>query len=158
MLRRLPLRSIIAAPLAPFRAFLSRPAFPIQATPSILKPVSYSLLPSTLGRILGSPQWGVPMRHFSLKMRKVRAKQQSKRKVKKYKLKTHTGFAKRHWVTGTRNERVFKFKAAGARHLMRNKSTANKARKRRMKTITTPKDIRRARRLMPYFKRKKILI
>lgn len=82
--------------------------------------------------------------HFSLKMRKVKAKMLSHRKVKLYKMKTHSGFKKRFWVTGGLNEKQFKFKSAGARHLMRNKSWKCKIRKRRMKSIKTRGDVKRA--------------
>lgn len=61
-------------------------------------------------------------------------------------------------MIGERNFKFFKFKRAGGHHLMRNKSKRNKIFKRRGKILTTRGDIKHARRLMPYYKRKKYLI
>jgi ribosomal protein L35 len=61
-------------------------------------------------------------RDFSLKMRKVRAKQA---RVKKYKLKTKKSFQKRFEVCGALRNKMFKFHALGYRHLNRNKTNRN---------------------------------
>lgn len=76
----------------------------------------------------------------------------------KTKLRTHGGFAKRFRIVGNRNFKFFKFKRASGHHLMRNKSKRNKISKRRGKILATKGDIKHARRLMPYYKKKKSLI
>lgn len=131
--------------------FLAKPQFLLS---SYRAPSSLSLLQHPSSSLI-RPLSGVF--HFSLKMRKVKAKQLARKKVKLYKMKTHSGFKKRFWVTGSLNEKQFNFKSAGARHLMRNKTWQCKRRNRKMKTITTRGDIKRAQKLIPYYKRKKIL-
>ena len=132
-------------PLLRSRAPFLRPLYPTHLLPSYVAP------PSGLSGLTSG------VLNFSSKMRKVKAKQLAKKKVKLYKMKSHSGFKKRFWVTGGLNDKKFKFKSAGARHLMRNKSWKCKMRKRRMRTLVTRGDNKRAKQMMPYYKRKKTL-
>ena len=52
---------------------------------------------------------------------------------------------------------MFKFQALGYRHLNRNKSRRNLALKRKGYFLECKGDIRRAKKLMPYFRRRKSL-
>ena len=94
-----------------------------------------------------------PQRDFSLKMRKVREKQA---KVKKYKLKTKKAFQKRFAICGTLRNRMFKFQALGYRHLNRNKTNRNLKRT-RGRFLTNIADVKKAKKFMPYYKRRKYL-
>lgn len=68
-----------------------------------------------------------------------------------YKLKSHSGLKKRLRVVGPINEREFKFYPAGKRHLMNNKSSNNLNRK-KVKYLECPGDIKRVKKLLPYWK------
>ena len=97
-------------------------------------------------------------RNFSVVSRKKAEKKLAKRRVKKYKLKTKKAFQKRVRVVGKFSEKAFKYYPVGHRHLNRNKSKrALKHDRTHRHLLTTPGDIRRAKRLMPYFKRRKFL-
>ena len=86
-------------------------------------------------------------------MRKVREKQQ---KVGKFKLKTKKAFAKRFKICGTLRNRMFKHWAPGYRHLNRNKTSTN-LKKVRGRFLTAMADIKKAKKLFPYFRRRKYL-
>ena len=91
--------------------------------------------------------------NFSVKMDKVRAKMAQKKGNKKYKMKTHKGARDRFYILGGIRTKAFQFKSSNARHLMRNKSKRNKIRKRQMKQLECPGDIRRLKRLFPYYRK-----
>ena len=90
-------------------------------------------------------------------MRKVKAKLQAKRRVKKYKLKTKKSAQKRFLVVGRLADRAFKYHAVGHRHLNRNKSWANRKRAKRRHTLDHLADHKKMKRLMPYYKRRRSL-
>ena len=98
-----------------------------------------------------------PSADFSVKMRKVRAKLQAKRRVKKYKLKTKKAIQKRFFVVGSLRDRGFKYHAVGHRHCNRNKSRRNIVRARRRHVISLLADHKRLKRMLPYHKRRKAL-
>ena len=91
--------------------------------------------------------------NFSIKMKKVAAKMLAKRNVKKYKLKTNKAARKRFIVIGRIQDKKFMYKSSNARHLMRNKSRANRLGKRGMKIFDTPGNIKYVKKLMPYYKK-----
>ncbi len=80
---------------------------------------------------------------------------QNRKNVKFYKMKSHKGLSKRIKIEGGTRNIMFRFKAPGARHLMRNKSNRNKRFKKKVRYLTGKGDIKRAKKLLPYFKRKK---
>lgn len=94
---------------------------------------------------------------FSLKMRKVRAKGEAKKRVKKFKLKTVKAAQKRFLVVGTLADRAFKYHAVGHRHLNRNKSRRNLKAAKRRHLLEHLADHKKMKRLLPYHKRRKAL-
>ena len=81
----------------------------------------------------------------------------SKRRVKKYKLKTKKSAQKRFRVVGSFEDRAFKYHAVGHRHLNRNKSSRNLAAAKRRHILDHLADHKKMKRLLPYYKRKKAL-
>jgi len=90
-------------------------------------------------------------------MRKVRAKLQSKGRVKKFKLKTKKAAQKRFLVVGSLRNRHFKYHAVGHRHLNRNKTRRNLQAAKRRHVLTHLADHKKMKRMMPYYKRRKAL-
>ena len=90
-------------------------------------------------------------------MRKVREKLHSKRRVKKFKLKTKKGAQKRFHVVGGARDRAFKYRAVGHRHLNRNKSNRNRKASHRRHILDHLADHKKMKRLLPYYKRRKAL-
>ena len=90
-------------------------------------------------------------------MRRVRAKALSKRKVKKYKLKTKKAAQKRFFVVGGLRNRAFKYHAVGHRHLNRNKSHRNLKAAKRRHILEHLADHKKMKRMLPYYKRRKFL-
>jgi ribosomal protein L35 len=74
----------------------------------------------------------------------------SKRKLKKYKLKTHHGAAARWMVMG---DGLFKRGQAGRNHFNR-KMSSDKRRSKKVKVISTAMQTRRLKKLLPYFKKR----
>ena len=74
----------------------------------------------------------------------------SKRKTKKYKLKTHQGAAARWMVMG---DGLFKRGQPGRNHF-NSKMRSVKRRSKKSKIISNPTQTRRLKKLLPYFKRK----
>lgn len=68
-----------------------------------------------------------------------------------YKLKTHSGVKKRIKIIGAIHERQFKFYPAGKQHLMNNKS-ANNLNRKKPRVLECPGDIKRLKKVMPYWK------
>ena len=99
----------------------------------------------------------MPVRAFSIKMDKVKAKRMAKRHVKKYKLKTSKAAQKRFNVVGGLRVRDFLYKAVGHRHLNRNKSRINLQRAKRRHLLKSAGDARHMKRLLPYFKKRRAL-
>jgi len=97
------------------------------------------------------------VRSFSFRSRKTKAALLANRSVKKYKLKTKKSLQKRMKVVGSFQMKAFKYFAAGHRHLMRNKTRRQRKFHRTRHVLTCIGDQRRAKRLLPYFKRKKFL-
>ena len=97
------------------------------------------------------------MAPFSAMTRKVKAKKLAGRKVKKYKLKTKKSIQKRFHVIGSLGERGFKYRAIGHRHLLRHKSTRNLKAAKRKHVIESKANIRRLKKLLPYFKKRRSL-
>ena len=97
------------------------------------------------------------MAPFSALTRKVKAKKLAGRRVKKYKLKTKKAVQKRFHVIGPLSERGFKYRAIGHRHLLRNKSTRNLKAGKRKHVIESKANVRRLKKLLPYFKKKRSL-
>jgi ribosomal protein L35 len=95
-----------------------------------------------------------PVRDFSLKMRKVREKQKPTRK---FRLKTKKAFQKRYRICGGLRNKMFKFHAPGYRHLNRNKTNQN-LKRRRSRFLHNLMDVKKAKKFMPYFKRRKYLM
>jgi len=93
---------------------------------------------------------------FSIKMKKANAKTAAKRRLNKYKLKTKKAFAKRFRVCGSLRNKMFKYHAIGYRHLNRNKTSRNLKAKRGL-FLTNKADQKRAKKMMPYFRRRKSL-
>ncbi len=87
-------------------------------------------------------------------MRSMKSKRKLRAANTKYKIKNHTGLMKRIRVVGPSWNRQFKFWPTGHVHKMTNKSSANLKGKKKARYICLA-DIRRVRRLIPYFKRKK---
>lgn len=77
---------------------------------------------------------------------------QMQRMASYYKLKTHSGLKKRLRVVGPTIHREFKFFPAGKQHLMNNKSSNNLRRKTKPKFLECPGDIKRVKKLLPYWK------
>ena len=99
----------------------------------------------------------VPMRQFSLKMRKVRQKQEAARGRTKYKLKTKKAAQKRFRVVGTLRDKAFSYHSMGHRHLNRNKSQRCLQRKKKGRTLSNQADIKRMKKMLPYFKKRRTL-
>lgn len=98
------------------------------------------------------------MAQFSLKMRKVKAKQERKKGgPKKYKLKTKKAAQKRFRVVGSLSDRAFKYHAVGHRHLNRNKSHRNLKAAKTRHILEHLADHKKMKRLLPYYKRRKAL-
>jgi len=89
---------------------------------------------------------------FSL--RSMKSKRKARAPDPKYKISTHHGLKKRIRIVGPRWCRAFKCWANNHRHKMVNKSSSNLARKKKPRYIAQAY-IRRVKRLLPYFKRKK---
>lgn len=68
-------------------------------------------------------------------------------------MKTKKAFTKRIKIVGTLRNRTFKYFAPGYRHLLRNKSSKN-LRQNRTRYIKLRREINRAKKLCPYYKRK----
>lgn len=77
---------------------------------------------------------------------------------KSYKMKTNKATAKRFWIRGTRRNKVFVHNRVGFQHLMRNKSSTALSKSSWNKELTCKGDIKRIKKLMPYWKRRKYLI
>ena len=100
----------------------------------------------------------MPVAQFSLKMRKVKAKQERKKGgPKKYKLKTKKAAQKRFRVVGSLSDRAFKYHAVGHRHLNRNKSHRNLKAAKTRHILEHLADHKKMKRLLPYYKRRKAL-
>jgi ribosomal protein L35 len=89
---------------------------------------------------------------FSL--RSMKSKRKSRAPDPNYKISTHHGLKKRIRIVGPRWCRAFKFWPSNHRHKMVNKSNANLASKKKPRYVVKAY-IRRVKRLLPYFKRKK---
>jgi ribosomal protein L35 len=89
---------------------------------------------------------------FSL--RSMKSKRKARSPSPKYKISTHHGLKKRIRIVGPRWCRAFKFWPSNHRHKMINKSSSNLARKKKPRYVVQSY-IRRVKRLLPYFKRKK---
>jgi len=87
-------------------------------------------------------------------MRSMKSKRKLRMANTKYKIKNHSGIMKRVRVVGPRFDRQIKFWPTGNVHKMTNKSSANLKNKKRARYISAV-DLRRVKRLIPYFKRKK---
>ena len=72
-------------------------------------------------------------------------------------MKTKKAAAKRFNIIGTLHEKRFKYKAVGHRHLNRNKSWRNRKAAKRPHFLTAPADIKKMKRLLPYWKKKRSL-
>ena len=119
-----------------------------------LQPRLLPFFPQMPPMMLLQPQ----MMQFSVMTRKLAVKKLAKRRVKKYKLKTKKALQKRVRVVGSFREKAFKYFAVGHRHLMRNKSKRRRSYHRTHRhLLTCPGDQRRAKRLLPYFKKSKFL-
>ena len=95
-----------------------------------------------------------PLRLFaSVHMRKYKEKQE---KSKKYKLKTKKAFQKRFQISGPLRNRRFTYQAKGYQHRMRNHSNRN-LRTKGGYYLTNIADIKKAKKMMPYYKRRKSL-
>ena len=94
---------------------------------------------------------------FSLRSRKKKADKLAKSRATKYKLKTKKAFQKRVRVVGSFREKTFKYFASNHRHLMRNKTRRERKFHRTRHVLKTLGDQRKARQLMPYYKRRKFL-
>jgi len=68
-----------------------------------------------------------------------------------YKLKTHSGLKKRMKVVGTLWNKEFKFYPVGKQHLNECKSPNNLSRKKKIKTLSCKGDIKRVKKLLPYW-------
>ena len=97
------------------------------------------------------------MAPFSALTRKLTMKRAAGRHVKKYKLKTKKAAQKRFHVVGSLNERGFKYHPCGHRHLNRNKSRANLKRAKRRHVLGHMADIKKMKKLLPYFKKRRAL-
>jgi ribosomal protein L35 len=93
-------------------------------------------------------------RDFSIKMRKVREKQKPTRK---FRLKTKKAFQKRFRICGSLRNKMFKFAAQGYRHLNRNKTNRN-LKRRRSRFLQNLADVKKAKKFLPYFKRRKYIM
>jgi ribosomal protein L35 len=87
-------------------------------------------------------------------LRSMKSKRKARAPDPKYKIPTHNGLKKRVRIVGPRWCRAFKCWANNHRHKMVNKSSSNLARK-KQPTYVAKAYIRRVKRLLPYFKRKK---
>ncbi|CAG9329042.1 unnamed protein product [Blepharisma stoltei] len=72
-----------------------------------------------------------------------------------YKMKTHSGIKKRIKIIGSLWERHFMFYPTSKHHKLINKSKNNLKRKTNPKELTCPGDVKRLKRLMPYWNFKK---
>ena len=97
------------------------------------------------------------MAPFSALTRRVKAKRLAGRHVKKYKMKTKKAAQKRFHVVGKLGEKSFKYHACGHRHLNRNKSRANLKRAKRRHVLGHAADVRKMKKLLPYFKKRRSL-
>jgi ribosomal protein L35 len=103
-------------------------------------------LPSTISNQL--------IKYQKFNMRSMKSKRKLRAANTKYRITNHSGLMKRIRVVGPRWNRQFKFYPTGNVHKMTNKSSGNLRRKRKPRLISAA-DIRRVKRLIPYFKRKK---
>ncbi len=87
-------------------------------------------------------------------MRSLKTKRRAKYPNSKHKQTNHTGMMKRVRVVGPIWDRGFKFWPTGNVHKMTNKSSANLKRKRKARYICKA-DLKRVKRLIPYYKRQK---
>ncbi len=94
------------------------------------------------------------IKYQKFNMRSMKSKRKLRAANTRYRITNHTGLMKRIRVVGPRWNRQFKFYPTGNVHKMTNKSSANLRRKRKPRFISAA-DIRRVKRLIPYFKRKK---
>ena len=153
--------SMLAQPTR--RLFLTQRCLP---TKPFLQPRSL-LLPSTRCGFLTLNGPTMPLRptaltqlstaNFSLKMRKVKAKLEANKRVKKYKLKTKKSCQKRFLVVGSLRNRHFKYHAVGHRHQNRNKSHRNLKAAKRRHILDHLADHKKMKRLMPYYKKRRAL-
>ena len=72
-------------------------------------------------------------------------------------MKTKKAAQKRFNVIGGLHERRFKYHPCGHRHLNRNKSHANRKRAKRKHVLGAIADIKKMRKLLPYFKKRRAL-
>jgi len=93
-------------------------------------------------------------REFSLKTRKLKEKNLALRG--KFKLKTKKALQRRIRVCGGLRNKMFSYHAMGYRHLNRNKSKRNLRTKKNYKLTHLP-DIKRAKKMLPYFRKRKYL-
>ena len=140
--------------IAPRPQVFIRPSLKLLPQPFKITPMIQLLKPFSFQLGLMNTQ----LRTFSVVSRKKTVKKLASRRVKKYKLKTKKSFQKRVRVVGGLREKAFKYYPVGHRHLNRNKSrnALNYDRYHRH-LLTTPGDQRRAKRLLPYFKKRKFL-
>lgn len=68
-----------------------------------------------------------------------------------YKLKTHSGLKKRIKIVGQSWDRQFKYYPTSKHHLNECKSANNLNRKTNPRTLETPGDIRKLKKLLPYW-------
>ena len=94
------------------------------------------------------------IKYQKFNMRSMKSKRKLRAPNTKYRITNHTGMMKRIRVVGPRWNRQFKFYPTGNVHKMTNKSSGNLRRKRKPRLISAA-DIRRVKRLIPYYKRKK---
>ena len=72
-----------------------------------------------------------------------------------HKVKTHHGAFQRFMVVGSYGSHMFMHKRSNKNHKMRHKTRNNKLSKRRMRPVVTKGIVRRLKKLIPYYKRKK---
>mmetsp|Transcript_70248 Transcript_70248/g.81894 ORF Transcript_70248/g.81894 Transcript_70248/m.81894 type:complete len:173 (+) Transcript_70248:31-549(+) len=89
------------------------------------------------------------------KRSKFSRKRSIRKEIRDYKPTNHNGLLARIRIVGPRHDRKFKCRPAGGRHLLRNKSKNNFNRRKRVKFID-PADMRRMKKLIPYYKRQKL--
>jgi ribosomal protein L35 len=96
----------------------------------------------------------VLIKYQKFEMRSMKSKRKLRAPNTKYKITNHTGLMKRIKIVGPRWNRGFKFWPVGHSHKMTNKSSGNLKRKKQARYICHA-DIRRIKRLIPYFMRRK---
>ena len=84
-------------------------------------------------------------------------KQEASRGRTKYKLKTNKAAQKRFRVVGGMRDKGFKYHAVGHRHLNRNKSRRCLQRKKRRHVLQHMTDVKKLKKLLPYFKKRRAL-